>query len=184
MDTKSNIDNAKLRSICKATHSAEVTITSLAMRERLRHTSDIVRLKTQLVRSGEKIVEEDYMRFWKELEAIGIGSIVYGRKGKADRWEWHYNLKSIAKAVIDGSTDAVEKIEGKKRSKVASKMPVRNQQVKRESRIENHVKAIVKSEKIIFIPLRSDCDISINLPANITKEELAKINYALQKMSS
>lgn len=184
MDTKSNIDNAKLRSICKATHSAEVTITSLAMRERLRHTSDIVRLKTQLVRSGEKIVEEDYMRFWKELEAIGIGSIVYGRKGKADRWEWHYNLKSIAKAVINGSSDAVEKIDGKKRSKVVvSKMPVRKQ-VKRETRVESHVNTIVRSEKVIFIPLRSDCDISINLPANITKEELAKINYALQKMSS
>lgn len=191
--TQVNVDFDKLRSIYSASHSAQVTMLSLSQRERLRHFSDISRLKTKLLREGEKIVDEDYKKFWEELQAAGVGSIIYGRKGKPDRWVWYYSLRSIAKVVIEGSNDQIEKIEVKKRPKaVVGKSPIRKpskqakpikQEIRQESKVDD-VKAVVKSEKVIFIPLRNDCDVSISLPANITKEELQRINSALLRMSS
>ena len=41
------------------------------------------------------------LTFWKELEAAGVGSIIYGRKGKPNRFSWHYSLKSVAQSYFE-----------------------------------------------------------------------------------
>lgn len=106
MQKSITIDGDKLKEIAHRTATATVVATSLATRDRIRHESDIDRTRSQLVRDGEPIVETDYMEFWKNLEDTGVGSIIYANKRngskKPTRFKWHFSLKSIGKAMLEG----------------------------------------------------------------------------------
>lgn len=170
------LDGAKLKRIGQASHTAEVTMTDLAMRERLRHFSDIVRTKNKLVRSGEKIVDSDYMAFWKGLQDAGVGSIVYGRRGKPDRFEWHYSLKQVAKAALEGTDEAVEKISIAPR--VKQKVTPKQERKSKENQ-EN------QQSRSIYIPLRSNLDLELPVPKNgFSEEEVEAVNRAMRKYLS
>ena len=103
----------ELKKIAKANHTAEIITTSLAMRERLSHNTNIPRMETQLMASGERIDDKDYNNFWKALADAGAGKIIYGRGKKPDVFRWHYNLKEVAQVAVDGSEIAVQAIDEK-----------------------------------------------------------------------
>ena len=104
----SSLDSELIKKISHANHTAVVTATALALRQRNRPFTDITRTKVNLIRGNEKIVEADYLLFWKDLLDAGIGSIIFGRRGKPDRFEWHYSLKSVGQVAIDrGQLQAV-----------------------------------------------------------------------------
>ena len=104
------IDSETLKRISNANPTAEVVTYVLAMRQRIRAFSDLRRLKISLIRSKERIVESDYQQYWKDLEQAGFGSIVRGRNGNSDRFAWHYSLKEVAKAAIEGKPTEARKI--------------------------------------------------------------------------
>jgi hypothetical protein len=185
------LNSDKLRSISHASHTAEVTITALAVRERLRHFSDITRTKNTLIRKGEKIVESDYLAFWKGLQEAGVGVIVYGRKGRPDRFEWHYSMKKVAEAALEGKDIMAER--------VSKDMPVSRQtQAKAAASRSKQVipirtrKAVAvaataspaKSERFIYIPLRKDYSLEFSVPANLSKDEVETISNALRRLSA
>lgn len=167
------LDGAKLKAIAHKSHTATVTATSLALRERIRHSSDITRTRSELARMGERIVESDYMQFWKDLQAAGVGSIIYGRKGKPDRFDWHYSLKSVAKACIEGQNVEATK---ETRTEPARDMP----KVPAKKEVEKKMEA----KQVIFVPLRSDFDVEINVPSNFTKAEAEMLSKALNRVAN
>lgn len=172
------LDGSKLKLVCNASHTAEVTMTALALRERDRPFSDITRTRNYLSRSGERVVEGDYMNFWKGLEDLGVGIIVYGRRGKPDRFEWHYSLKKVAKAAIEGTNQSVEKINGKSRTKQPVKVEPKTVAAKKLAKVE------AKPSKFIYIPLRQDFNLELNVPADISKQEIEVIGNALRRLSA
>lgn len=181
------LDGSKLKQIAHASHTAEVTITALAMRERLRHFSDISRTRNTLVRNGEKIVEEDYMKFWKQLQDAGMGTIIYGRRGKPDRFEWYYSLKKVAKAAIEGTNESAEKVGGKGRS-VAKPKSV-PQKLSKEEKQEKVQKAEVaptnNGARFVYIPLRPDFDLELPVPPKgYSPDEVEVISRALRRLSA
>lgn len=194
------LNGAKLKQIAHASHTATVTMTSLALRERLRHSSDIVRTKNQLIREGEKIVDSDYMSMWEALQSEGVGSIVYGRKHKPDRFEWYYSLKQVAKAGLEGTNEEVEKINGfkKKAPLTLVKKQVRPKlsdsemlqraksmtSLKSKPAPEVRSNNVIHSKKLVFIPLRKDFNLEISLPMDLTTEELNIIQSALSRISA
>lgn len=159
------LDGAKLKAIAHKSHTAIVTATSLALRERLRHSSDITRTRSELARQGEKIVESDYMQFWKDLQTAGVGSIIYGRKGKPDRFDWHYSLKSIAKACIDG-----QDVKATKNQEIKAEPAKAQKEVKPDSS---------KSVQSVYVPLRNDFGVEIKVPSKMTKAEVEILTKAL-----
>ncbi len=165
------LDGKLLKQVADANSTAEVVAMSLSLRERLRHFSDIRRTKMTLIRNGEKIVENDYKKFWKDLETLGVGSIIYGRKGNADRFEWHYNLKSIASAAIEGRDLELNRLNFN---------PSKTEEVKKSP-----VKLLVPeiTEKNVYVMLRDDFSINMNVPSDITKKEIDLIVKALQEVS-
>lgn len=171
------LNGTKLKEIAHKSHTATVTATSLALRERLRHSSDITRTRSELARQGERIVESDYMQFWKDLQAAGVGSIVYGRKGKPDRFDWHYSLKSVAKACIDGTDVLATKvgnavaIESKKETVVLRKKDAKNTKV-------------VEIDRLVYVPLRSDFDVEIKVPSDLTRAEAEMLAKALTRAAN
>lgn len=187
------LDGSKLKAIAHSTPTAEITVTSLALRERLRHSSDIQRTKSQLIRDGEKIVDADYMKLWKDLQDAGIGSIIYGRKGRPDRFEWHYSLKSVAKAALEGTNEQVSKLAGV-RANVQRKKPVKV--IRRPQKVVAPVAAkptpkampvaapVLKSSKLAYIPLRNDFNVEISVPSDLTKAEAEVLSNAIRRLSA
>lgn len=173
------LDGAKLKAIAHKSHTATVTATSLALRERLRHSSDITRTRSELARQGERIVEADYMQFWKDLQAAGVGSIVYGRKGKPDRFDWHYSLKEVAKACIDGSDVKAFKTShaAPAKEEPKAKTVLRKATAKEEPK----AKAELDAGRLVFIPLRADFNVEIKVPADFSKSEAEILASALSR---
>lgn len=186
------LNSEKLRSVSHASHTAEVTITALAIRERLRHFSDITRTRNTLIRKGEKIVDADYISFWKGLQEAGVGVIVYGRKGKPDRFEWHYSMKKVAEAALEGKDVVAERVGGISHAELAKPAPkpvakpVRKlaKQVKRAPFKAAPATVTQLKERFIYIPLRKDFNLELTVPGNLSKEEIETISNALKRLSA
>lgn len=156
------LNGKELKDIAHKNRTAEVTMTSLAMRERVRTFSDIVRTRTQLLKMGEKIVEDDYLQFWKDLEKAGIGSIINGQKGRPARFEWHFSMKDVAIASLEGMPRPVKLVEEAK-AKPAPKQNV---------------------SRIVYVTLRKDFDVTIAVPSDLNVSEVDTISKALRKASA
>jgi hypothetical protein len=165
---------AKLKAIAHKNDTSIVTAMSLRLRERQRHTSDITRTRSELARQGERIVESDYIQFWKDLQAAGVGSIIYGRKGKPDRFEWHYSLKSVAKACIDGSN--IEPIKNDSAKDQMKTVKLATKEVNPEP-----VKKTTEASKTVYVPLRPNFDVEFTLPVDLSKDEAEMLSRALTR---
>lgn len=174
------LNGKQLHEISQKSHSAEVTLLSLAMRDRARSFSDINRTKAKLVKDGEKIVNEDYMQFWKDLQTAGVGSIVYGRKGNPNKFVWHFSLKSVAQVALDGNDKAVDA--RKPATTIVAKKP--KVILRKQQPVKQAAPVTAASDKVIYVPLRKDFDIAIKIPGNISKEELATLHKALDTASA
>lgn len=186
------LEGAKLYKIAHASHSAEVTNISLALRTRLRGYSDIGRIKQALIRAGEKIVDADYMAYWKGMQDIDAGSIIYGRRGRPDKFQWHYSLKKIAKAAMDGSDEKAERVVQAKASlKAKVKLKPKTKVVAKEI-VKNEPKEVKAAQTptvhpsytFMFIPLRKDFNLKFEIPFDISKQEVATITDALNRLSA
>lgn len=194
MQQSTILNSEKLRSISHASHTAEVVITALAMRGRIRHFSDIQRMRNTLVRQGAKIVDGDYMTFWKNLAAAGVGIIVNDRKGNPSRFEWYFSMKKVAQAALEGKDVTADRVVGveslsaktlgaklisiKKQAKVV-------QMVKSKKPVIQAVKADApKQDRFVYIPLRKDFCLEFTVPSNLSKDEIQVIKNALERLSA
>lgn len=187
MQTQTVLNSEKLRSISHASHTAEVTITALAVRERLRHFSDIVRTKNTLIRKGEKIIEADYIAFWQGLQAAGVGVIVYGKGKRPARFEWYYSMKKVAQAALEGKDVQAERVGGMN-AKAPQKpllRPTPKKVIHLKARHAPKAMPVApKSERFIYIPLRRDFNLEFSVPSNLSKEEIRTISRALERLSA
>lgn len=172
------LNGKQLKEITHKSRTAEVTMTALAMRERMRTFSDIPRTRAKLVKEGEKIVEQDYMQFWKDLQTAGVGVIVYGSKNRPDRFEWHFSLKQVAKASLEGvdqKTDVVSK---------PSTILNRPKVIRRHSEDKPAQQASMRSDRLVYVSLRKDYDVAIKLPGDVSSAEVDTICKALARVAS
>lgn len=188
------LNSEKLRSISHASHTAEVTITALAMRERLRHFSDIQRTRNTLIRKGEKIVDADYMAFWKGLAAAGVGIIVNDRKGNPSRFEWYFSMKKVAQAALEGKDVTANRVVGVE-SLSAKTLGAKLIPIKKQAKVVQMAKskkpavqlvksAAPKQDRFVYIPLRKDFCLEFTVPSNLSKDEIQVIKNALERLSA
>jgi hypothetical protein len=169
-------------------------MTALALRERNRHFSDIGRTRTALIRAGERIVDEEYRRFWIDLEKEGVGKIVYGRRGNPDRFEWYHALKMVADCALTGKDITIEpqsmlQAEEEKpapKKAAAPKKSVRMTSAQKKDKVEHAEVASAKgsAEKLVVIPLRKDFFLEVKMPADVSKDEMEVIQEALKRASA
>jgi hypothetical protein len=81
--------------------TAQQIAKTLASRERISHETDVERFKTVLVREGFKVVPEDFDKFFKDMESLGLGSLIYGRGKNPTRFRWYYSLKDVGYAAMN-----------------------------------------------------------------------------------
>lgn len=82
------------------TETAMAILKSLAERKRVSSTTAVDKLYYQLLKDGKKVVKQDFIQFFKDIEQLGYGSIVYGRGKNPTRFRWYYSLKDVGNAVI------------------------------------------------------------------------------------
>jgi hypothetical protein len=171
------LDNTKLRNITNASHTSVVTMLLLALRERARGFSNIDATKDQLIRMGEKIVEEDFQKFWKDLQDAGIGVIVYGRRGGPDRFQWHYSLKRIAGAAIEGKENEVREFAKHKQPKrvQTKKAPVV------QKRSPKKGQGAMLAKKLYSITLQGGAVAELIVQSDLSASDLDKIKSALTR---
>lgn len=175
------LEGAKLKQIADKNETSTLVMLSLADRKRFRAFTDISHLKNIYIRSGEKIVLEDYMNTWKELETLGVGSVIHGRKGQPTRFKWNYSLRTIGEAALSGKDVQVRALEtspkilGKvqKIKRMKQKRPV----LEKTQEIMTHT-----ANNILYIRLRDDFSFSVKVPADLTSQEINNICEAFQKI--
>ncbi len=96
--TPVHLNAASAHNITHSNETALATTEELKSRVRNRRYTNIEKTRKLLVQKQLKIVEGDYVQYWKDMQAAGFGSIIYGRKGNPDRFAWNYNLKDVASA--------------------------------------------------------------------------------------
>lgn len=109
--TVEGLNKEKIKEATEASPTATVTMISLGFRERARTHTNLLSVKNELLRMNEKIVDKDYMSFWKALEAAGAGSLILGRRGGQTRFEWNYSLKQIAQLAIEGKETEIKRLQ-------------------------------------------------------------------------
>lgn len=186
MNNQVVLNSEKLRSISHASHTAEVTITALAIRERLRGFSDINRTRNTLIRKGEKIVDSDYVAFWSGLQDAGVGKIIYGRNKKPERFEWHYSMKKVAQAALEGKDITAERVvHTKEKPARAPKKVTHLAKATRKVQVTKPVVSLVsRPERILYIPLRKDFNLQVSIPSDLSKDEAEVIASAVRRLSA
>jgi hypothetical protein len=161
------LNSKTLKDITHKNRTAEVTMTALALRERIRTFSDIPRTRAKLIKEGEKIVEADYIQLWKDLQAAGVGVIVNGQRNRPGRFEWHFSLKDVAAIALEDKT-----------AKAAATQP------KAERPKLKEAAPVAKAERLVYVSLRPGFDLAIKLPGDVTAKEIQTITNALSKVSA
>lgn len=182
----------KLHKVSHLSHTAEVVMTALSQRERLRDFTDISRLKNALIRAGEKIVDEDYAAYWMGLQDAGVGRIVFSKKGKQDRFFWHYSMKKVAQAALEGKDIKAERInvgsaaDLPKPAPAPQKKSVKLSSVKKPSasKPEAAQASAPIRDRQVLIPLRPDFCLEFTIPGDMTKEEVERVRGILNRLSA
>lgn len=183
-----------LNQIATASDTAKTVTELLASRQRLRHVTDISRVRNDLVKDGSRIVDEEYMAYWKQLQTQKIGNIIYGRKGKPNRFEWHYSLKSVAQAALDGKDVNLEKIivSEPKQMEMQVEQPTILAPVKRgpgrpKGFSPKKAKAIIDAapvkqsvEQLILVPMQNGTHVQIKVPVGMKASDIDLVVQALQ----
>lgn len=180
------LNGSKLKQITNASHTAVVTMLLLALRQRARGFSNIPATKEQLLAMNEKVVEEDFQTFWKELQAAGIGSIVYGRRGRPDRFQWHYNLKQIAKIAIEGREEAIKELAKKKPRRIRNQVSPKKRTAKPVKTVSKPVAAPVVHAKapektLHTVQLKNGSLAEFILPSGVSQSKVEEIKQALMR---
>lgn len=150
----------QLKDLSKENKTSEAVFEALSQRMRARNVTNLNLLKYFLINNGIQIVTEQYIEVFKKLEALGVGSLIRGRKTKTGqtsppRFVWHYNLKEVGKAA--------------KGDKVSLKEIQSAQPVLPPSTVD-----VPESEHVNKITIdRDGFKINIDLPKNVTPEDLS-----------
>ncbi len=164
--------------IQKAAHAsttAEIVAEMLSKRERQRGSVNIPRTHMQLMYEGNVINDEDYNRFWLELEKAGVGRIINGRNKKPSEFRFDYNLIEVGKIAVKNN---------KNPNILLRKAPQNLIKVEDSSKVlEQSTDKVIEADTFIYIPLRDDYRVSIKVPRNLTKEESKIIAESLRRVT-
>lgn len=87
-----------IQQIAQSSPVAKEVFKVLEKRQRFRKRSDISRIYREIKSTHMSTDPKEVLNVFKELQSLGVGSIVIGRKNNPNRFIWKYNLKEVAKA--------------------------------------------------------------------------------------
>lgn len=102
------VDVDKLKTVATETSSAKSVFKYLFDRRRGRQDTNIKRVQRILKESGAEVTTNDISDVFRKLQDLGIGKIIFGRKGNPNRFIWTANLRSL-REIIEGKSEELFK---------------------------------------------------------------------------
>lgn len=159
-----NNEVLEIKSLGNSSTTAKEISKYLAGRERMRHETDLNRIKTVLKADGRKIDDKEYDAFWKNAEKLELGSV-----DKKGRFRWHFNLKTVGQIALgDSPEEALVKLEAAKKAR-PSLSGVSVQSITRKPSGESKV-AFAVANQFVFLPM------------NMNQEEADKLAEFIKKI--
>jgi hypothetical protein len=110
-DDFENLDLSPVRELYRSMPIAKAVFKTLAERDRPRMTTDLRRLRLEMVNDGYPIDKSEFMKLFEELQDMGLGSLINPRReNDTHRFKWRYNLLHVAKAATSkGKTQPLQR---------------------------------------------------------------------------
>ena len=100
--TKNDFNYATVEAIAKSSDVSMQIFKHLSERKKVRKEINLGNLILTLLSQGKRFDLDSFYKTWKEMESKGLGTLVYGRNGKSDRFLVNYNLKLLGEAGVHG----------------------------------------------------------------------------------
>lgn len=148
-----------LQQLYRTNEHARTVLDHFASRQRNWSTTTVDRLLTILQAEGSAVSRGDLIAVLRSLDELGCGSFVAGRRGHASRFEWRVRMVTVGRAAAGEPTD-VEDIADDEKS-------------------EEEPESLLLEHKF---RLRADHVVAIDLPADLTQAEAARLGDFLRSL--
>lgn len=155
------VDLKKLRDLYQKNPAARAILDEFAGRERNRTETKVDNL-LYVTLENRPIARGEIIQVFQELQAIGCGSFVVGRKGHASRFSWTVGLPSVGKAAA-GEDLPLEVISEEERQEEAADVPE-------------------GERKSYSFPLRPHLDVRLELPLDLSSAEAARLSDFIKSL--
>lgn len=156
------LDTKALTLLYSSDPTFKIILDEFGSRQRNQQVTKLDQLLLRLSNAGKDVARPDAINVLRKLEEAGCGKFLTGRKGHPTRFEWQYDLVSVAK-VATGEVQVVEEIQpapqrenGDEPEVVEASLP--------EGAIEHKYR------------LRAGWPVTLALPADLTAREAARLS--------
>lgn len=147
------IDIRKLKELYRTNPAAQAMLDEFARRERNRTETKVDNLLSLKV-NDRPIIRGEIIQVLQELERIGCGTFIVGRKGHPSRFQWTVGLPSVGKAAA-GEDVPLDVISEEEREQ-ADELP--------EGELETYA-----------FPLRPNLKVKLELPTDLSSAEASRL---------
>lgn len=92
------MEQSSLKQVAQLNDASVALFTEFAERKRFRRNVNLKRLRRELSQKFGDINSQQLLETFKQMQNLGLGSIIYGRGGKSTQFLWNFDLKDVAKA--------------------------------------------------------------------------------------
>lgn len=105
-----SLNTRALKALYSSTSAARAILDDFGARRRNQQVTKLDQLLWRLASAGKDVSRPEAINVLRKLDEAGCGRFLTGRKGYATRFEWNYDLVSVAK-VATGEEQQVEAIQ-------------------------------------------------------------------------
>lgn len=153
---ENKVDIKALKRLYANSAVAKAAMDYFASRQYNSGSTKVDRLERTLAQAEYEFPRRDVIGFLRQLEGLGCGTFVIGRRGQPSRFEWGVQMISVAKA-SKGEEQAIKRLD-----------PV---EVPREEDEEDVPAGTLRHP----YRLRPELTISLDLPSDLTMKEAARL---------
>lgn len=146
------IDSERLRLLYSGNPTAKMLMDHFAGRQRDRAETTVDRLFERLIAEGKPVTRSDLVQVFRELQGLGAGSFIVGRKGHPSRFRWSVSSVELGKAAPGGEASVP---------------------VPRPAKSQSRERSDVISHRFV---LRADFTVSFLLPSDLSSAEAARLS--------
>ncbi|MCC7499809.1 MAG: hypothetical protein IT160_19670 [Bryobacterales bacterium] len=162
------LDTKALKALYSTDPVAKIILEDFGARQRNQQITKLDQLLFRLSNARKSVSRADAINVLRSLDDAGCGRFLTGRKGHPTRFEWQYDLVSVAKAAT-GEVQQVEEIQPAPQTDNGDE-PI----IEKESLPEGTIKHTYQ--------LRADWQVTLALPSDLTAREAARLSEFIKTL--
>lgn len=162
------LDKKALKALYSSDPAVKIILDEFGSRQRNQQVTKLDQLLLRLSNAGKGVARPEAINVLRKLEEAGCGKFLTGRKGHPTRFEWQYDLVSVAK-VATGEGQVVEEIQRAPQTDNGEEPEVEEAPLP-EGAIEHTYQ------------LRADWQVTMALPSDLTAREAARLSEFIKTL--